>query len=114
MSEETEKKKKEKELCQSVDRHSIGVDGKPDNVKCILPEGHAGDHKGVHQKRVEKRKIYDQVYGKHIDTEYEVIETDVYWNNAAEVPAKDIVKQPLQSRNKKSEIMQVVDDLLKA
>lgn len=38
----------EVKLCGHINRHSIGADGKPDNLACTLPEGHVGLHQAPH------------------------------------------------------------------
>lgn len=38
------------ELCGHINRHSNGVDGKPDNLACEKPLGHSGNHGAMHEE----------------------------------------------------------------
>ncbi len=40
-----------KEVCGHINKHSFGVDGKPDNPVCFLKPGHDGLHRGKHFRR---------------------------------------------------------------
>ena len=37
--------------CGHINKHSHGVKGKPDNLKCTLEKGHSGDHSADHFER---------------------------------------------------------------
>lgn len=49
-SDGTQEKELEKtiDLCGHINRHSYGVDGKPDELSCDLPLGHEGNHGAWH------------------------------------------------------------------
>jgi hypothetical protein len=100
-------------LCGHVNMHSFGPDGTLDQPVCDLPKEHQGDHHGKHQQKVERERFYERETGKLLKIEYDIEEKEIWWNNAAGTPAKDITPGPLPSRNKKSEILQAVEQLLK-
>ena len=43
-----EPKVEKEKVCGHINRHSYGVDGKLDNLACVLPTGHRGDHSAPH------------------------------------------------------------------
>jgi hypothetical protein len=98
--------------CGHINRHSIGIDNKPDNPACDLPKGHAGDHHGVHKMKVERERFYERETGRLLKIEYDEAEAETHWSDMAGTPVKDIKPGPLPSRSKKSEIMQVVEQLI--
>ena len=110
--EETQEEAPVIELCGHVDQHSFGPDNKPDRPTCDLPAGHTGDHHALHKQKVEIDRIYERETGKLLKIEYEVVDLDAYWNDAASVPAKDVKIEKLPNRSKKSEIMQMVEQLM--
>jgi hypothetical protein len=112
LAEEAEKRTPVPVLCGHVDMHSFGPDGKPDHPACELEPGHAGDHSAKHQQKVERERFYERETGKLLKIEYDVIETEIHWSDAAGVPAKDITPGKLPSRNKKSELMQTIEQLM--
>jgi hypothetical protein len=86
------------EKCGHINRHSIGVDGKPDNLECTLDSGHPGAHSAPHHE------IAKQLSGTLEDEDRDVFETkydeqgELYyeghplrsWTDAAGIPAKEI------------------------
>lgn len=88
----------EKKLCGHVNKHSLGTDRKPDEMKCDLPDGHAGNHQGVHieLQRVEDAQIVDG--SEVISVRYEEVEVRRGWNDMAGVPVSEIPtpKEPSQ------------------
>lgn len=70
--------------CGHVNKHSFGIDGKPDNMKCHLPKGHDGPHKGAHVRRVYDRKY---VQKRLVDKTYKDVEEESEWlDGAGEYP----------------------------
>lgn len=75
-------------VCGHVNRHSVGVDGQLDNIKCYLPTGHAGPHRGKHMQRFS----HHVVEKKHIVAEpYEDKEVESEWLDGAGVPVDPTV-----------------------
>jgi hypothetical protein len=85
--EEVEAANLEPELCGHVNRHSMGVDGLPDNMTCFRPKGHDGLHRGkhlvrftVHQK--DGKRIIGEVVRQELVQESE-------WSDGAGIPFED-------------------------
>lgn len=82
-------------FCGHVNKHSFGIDGKPDNLQCTLEKGHEGLHSALHHEEGtqlsgmldtseqetfewnEERKVYEGYILRH-------------WDDMAGIPAKDI------------------------
>lgn len=75
------------ELCGHINRHSLGVDGLPDNMSCILPKGHPGAHRGRHLVR----RTVHQVEKKHIVGEKVTSEKEEEseWLDGAGIPVDE-------------------------
>jgi hypothetical protein len=76
--------------CGHVNRHSIGLDKKPDNVACDLPKGHGGDHEGEHEEYV---KEYDTRIENGIEitrTILVAVKRRVQWGDMAGIPFSQI------------------------
>ena len=83
--------------CGHVNRHSFGMDGKPDNLACTLEKGHTGDHCAVHDERAtsisgaltpeEMNNYKDAIIdGK----KYYVASVNRFWKDIAGTPANEI------------------------
>lgn len=84
--------------CKHVNRHSYGIDGKLDNLECVLEEGHDGLHEAPHYEVAtqlsgtldeEDTSTFNVVTDKNGNVYYEGTVTR-RWSDAAGVPAKDI------------------------
>jgi len=85
--------------CGHINRHSIGLDRKLDNLECDLPQGHEGNHQGNH-KEYQKTEDVKIVNGEEtITIRYKEVEVRRGWTDMAgtpvsEIPVPDPVKQP--------------------
>jgi hypothetical protein len=98
LQEEIPKIEPEPKLCGHINRHSHGIDNKPDNLSCTMPLGHTGDHGALHKeasyssvtvKDTDRSK--PRPTGKHNIIEYEVF---AYWNDMAGTPVDQIKPPP--------------------
>lgn len=99
-------------VCGHVDMHSFGPDGKHDHPACVLPAGHTGDHYAKHQQKVERERFYERETGKLLKIEYDTLEVDAWWGDAAGVPASEIKVGKMPSRNQKSDLLQEIQNLM--
>lgn len=87
------------EKCGHINRHSVGVDGKPDNLECTLPAGHSGPHSAPHHEVA--KQMSASLAGNSAD-QFEPVVDQLgnvlyegnpvrYWTDAAGVPANEIV-----------------------
>jgi hypothetical protein len=82
-------------ICGHVNRHSFGVDGKPDNLQCTLPKGHDGLHSAQHYEggtQLSGMLSADDLEAFVWNEETERYEGIIlrHWNDMAGIPAKDI------------------------
>lgn len=89
----------QKAICGHVNRHSFGVDGKPDNPTCFLEAGHTPPHKGKHLRRNYR---YDRVGKKFVSVFVGDVEEIAEWHDGAgevptsfppEIPAKTLAEE---------------------
>lgn len=71
------------DICNHINRQSIGTDGKPDNCSCFLPKGHSGPHKGKHLQQLHTHIIKDR---RIVGEGQEKIETVAEWWDGAGIP----------------------------
>jgi hypothetical protein len=107
-----EPKKARLATCGHVDMHSFGPDGKHDHPACVLPAGHTGDHYAKHQQKVERERFYERETGKLLKIEYDTLEVDAWWGDAAGVPTNEIQVGKMPSRNQKSDLLQEIQKLM--
>ena len=89
-----EEKVKKPALCGHVNRHSLGVNNKLDNLKCDLKNGHSGDHSGVHTElqRAEDTQI---INGEEvIKVTYEKVDVRRGWTAMAGTPVSEMPVPP--------------------
>jgi len=85
----------EVELCGHINRHSLGLDGKPDNLACTLPKGHTGNHSAEHYEVATQvsgmlEDVQSMEFNQLPDGKMEIT-TLREWGDMAGIPAKDIV-----------------------
>lgn len=98
-------------VCGHINRHSFGPDNKHDYPTCDLEPGHTGDHHGVHKSMQERERFYKQT-GELLKVEYDIVDRDAWWTDMAGTPAEDLKPEKLPSRNKKTEILQAIEQLM--
>lgn len=72
--------------CGHINRHSIGLDRKPDNVACDKPKGHNGDHEGEHEEYI---KFYETTIENGVEiTRVKLVaeKRRVQWGDMAGIP----------------------------
>jgi hypothetical protein len=84
--------------CGHVNKHSLGVDRKPDNLACTLEKGHEGNHSALHFEsstqlspmlsEAEQNK-YNIIDGDDGKTYYEGY-IERHWTDDAGIPASEI------------------------
>lgn len=88
--------------CGHVNKHHVGLNGKPEDLACTLPAGHKGDHSA----EFECLRPYDGSFehaglkryqmgskvinGAVVPTEYVKTKDTAYWSDGAGVPAAEI------------------------
>ena len=112
-------KRKTTDECDHVNKHSYGIDGNPDNLKCTLGKGHRGDHVALHLERgtqfstelqetsafvymraCKKCKVFVEGKKSYCEKCFEPFpektphyyegEIEVHWNAMAGIPASEI------------------------
>lgn len=87
------------EKCGHINRHSIGVDGKPDNLECTLPAGHSGPHSAPHHEIAKQMSAslaggsadeFEPVRDEYGNVLYEGTPVRS-WGDAAGIPPGEIV-----------------------
>lgn len=82
------------EVCGHVNRHSVGLDKKLDNMSCDLRPGHHGDHEGWHteyQRHDETRIVKGE---EETFAVYEAVDIRRQWSDAAGIPVAEIPPPP--------------------
>lgn len=85
--------------CGHVNKHSRGVDGKPDNLECHLEAGHSGPHEAYH---FESTTQLSPMLTEEEQNKFEIVEKDDgktyyegkllrHWTDMAGTPTNEII-----------------------
>jgi hypothetical protein len=79
-----------KVVCGHINRHSLGPNGKPDNLSCTMKPGHSGPHSAMHYEKnyfPAEHKKGGEIMEPKLDYEGEIIR---HWADQAGTPADKI------------------------
>lgn len=88
---EIQKESKNKPVCGHVNKQHTGTDGKLQDLSCILPKEHSGDHKARHMRKVGEPVTNEK--GQVLRTEYHEEEVDASWGDVAGKPVSEISEE---------------------
>lgn len=76
-------------VCGHINKQFYGYDGVLEDLACVLPAGHPGDHQAPYQRKVGE-KITDEK-GRVTKVNYSSVDATCFWNDAAGVPAREVL-----------------------